>query len=382
VTSMLWHSNAPTTLTGYGVQTSLFSPKIRDLGYEVTLNVPMSMTMCPITWDGMVMLGAAGDPLGNDLLPSRAQRYDITLTLCDLFGLFPCSAQLAGRKLIHWMPVDTCPMGERDIATLRATQGIPVAMSRFGYEQIRREGFDPLYVPHGVRTDVFRPCEDPAARRAYREARGIGPETYVIGLAAVNKPDSRKGLDQQMQAFAIFHARHPDSVLFMHTFPKGGWDLEKIALNLGIHNAVVYPDAYTILGQMMPSEGVAEWYQCLDLLTACSEAEGFGLPIVEAQSAGVPVVTTDFSAMTELCSSGWTVPGQRHWLGGHESWWCTPNVEAIAARYEEAFANRDNRDYADRARAFALDFDVDLITVNHWKPVLAECEARFDAVHP
>ena len=127
MTSLLWHSNAPTTLTGYGTQTALFSPRVRDLGYEVTLNVPMSMTMCPITWNGMVMLGAAGDPLGNDLLPSRAQRYDITLTLCDLFGLFPCSSQLAGKKLIHWMPVDTEPMGERDIATLRATGGVPVA---------------------------------------------------------------------------------------------------------------------------------------------------------------------------------------------------------------------------------------------------------------
>jgi glycosyltransferase involved in cell wall biosynthesis len=379
VTSLLWHSNAPTTLTGYGTQTALFAPRVRDLGYEVTLNVPMSMTMCPITWNGMVMLGAAGDPLGNDLLPSRAQRYDITLTLCDLFGLFPCAAQLAGRKLIHWMPVDCEPMGERDIATLRATGGIPVAMSRFGFDQIRREGFEPLYVPHGVDTGIFKPGEDPFARAAYRAARGIGPDTFVIGLAAVNKPDSRKGLDQQMQAFAIFHQRHPDSVLFMHTFPKGGWELEKIALNLGIHNAVIYPDAYTILGQMLPAEGVAEWYQSIDLLTACSEAEGFGLPILEAQACGVPVVTTDFSAMTELASSHWTVGGQRHWTGGHEAWWFTPDVEEIADYYEVAFEHRENQAIKERARAFALEYDADLVASNFWKPALAECEARFAA---
>jgi glycosyltransferase involved in cell wall biosynthesis len=377
VTSLLWHSNAPTTLTGYGTQTALFSPRVRDLGYEVTLNVPMSMTMCPITWNGMVMLGAAGDPLGNDLLPSRAQRYDWTLTLCDLFGLFPCAAQLAGRKLIHWMPVDCEPMGERDIATLRTTGGIPVAMSRFGFDQIRREGFEPLYVPHGVDTGIFKPGEDPAARAAYRAARGIGPDTFVIGLAAVNKPDSRKGLDQQMQAFKIFHQRHPDSVLSMHTFPKGGWELEKIALNLGIHNAVIYPDAYTILGQMLPAEGVAEWYQSLDLLTACSEAEGFGLPILEAQACGVPVVTTDFSAMTELASSHWTAGGQRHWTGGHESWWFTPDVEEIADYYEVAFLHRENQAIKERARAFALEYDADLVASNFWKPALAECEARF-----
>jgi glycosyltransferase involved in cell wall biosynthesis len=375
VTTLLFHSNAPITLTGYGMQTALFAPRIRDLGYDVTLNCPMSMNMAPITWNGMVMYGAAGDPLGNDLFPSRTQNYDYTLTLCDLFGLFPCSTQLAGRKLIHWMPVDTEPMGERDIATLRNTGGVPVAISRFGFEQIRREGFDPLYVPHGIDTNVFKP--DPDAGRAFRETQDISPDTFVIGLAAVNKPDSRKGLDQQMQAFALFHKWHPDSLLYMHTFPKGGWELEKIALNLGIHNAVKFPDQYSIVSQLIPPEGVASWYNSLDVLTACSEAEGFGLPILEAQACGVPVITTDFSAMTELCSSGWTVEGQRHWVGGHESWWSTPNVEAIAARYQEAWKNRDSKVYRNTARKFALHYDADVVTREYWKPAMQEAEARY-----
>ena len=185
MTSLLWHSNAPTTLTGYGSQTATFSGRIRDLGYEVSINAPMSMTMSPISWNGMVMFGAAGDPLGNDLLPMRAAQADILLTLCDLFGLFPCSQQLAGRKIIHWMPVDCEPMGERDIATLRNTGGVPVCMSRFGTEQIRREGFEPLYVPHGVATDVFRP-RPAEENNALRAQFGISPETYVIGMAAVN----------------------------------------------------------------------------------------------------------------------------------------------------------------------------------------------------
>src|SRR5271154_330185 len=241
VTTLLWHSNAPTTLTGYGMQTAIFAPRIRDLGYEVSLNCPMSLTMAPITWNGMVMYGAAGDPLGNDLLPMRAQQFDITLTLCDLFGLFSCSGQLAGRKLIHWMPVDCNPMGERDIATLRATQGIPVCMSKFGTNSIRREGFDPIYVPHGIDTDIFKPGDESKTRESFK----INPETFVVGMACVNKPDSRKALDYQMAAFSIFHQRHPDSALLMHTSRKGGWELDKIALNLGIHNSVYYTDQYS-----------------------------------------------------------------------------------------------------------------------------------------
>lgn len=376
MTTLLWHSNAPITLTGYGMQTAVFAPRVRDLGYEVSLNCPMSLTTAPITWNGMVMYGAAGDPLGNDLFPSRSSQFDITLTLCDLFGLFTCAPQLAGRKLIHWMPVDCEPMGERDIATLRTTQGIPVCMSKFGTNQIRREGFDPIYVPHGIETEIFKP--DPEIGKKYREAMGINPETFVVGIAAVNKPDSRKGLDQQMQAFALFHKRHPDSLLYMHTFPKGGWELEKIALNLGFHNALRFPDQYSMVSQMIPAQGVAQWYNSLDLLSACSEGEGFGLPILEAQSCGIPVVTTDYSAMAELCSSGWTVKGQRHWVGGHESWWVTPDVEDIANHYEEAYANRDNQAIKDKARLFALDYDADIVTANYWKPAMAECEERFN----
>ena len=377
MTTLLFHSNAPTTLTGYGCQTALFAPRIRDLGYDVTLNCPMSMTMSPITWNGMVMFGAAGDPLGNDLMPARGPRYDIIFTLCDLFGLFRASTQMPPHKWIHWMPVDCEPMGERDIATLRQTGGVPVCMSRFGTEQIRREGFEPLYVPHGVDVNLFKP--QPAEDNAkLREAFGINPDTYVIGMACVNKPDSRKGIDQQFQAFSIFHQRHPNSVLLFHTSRKGGWELDKIALNLGIHNAVIYTDQYALVSQMMPAESIAGFYSILDLYSGCSEGEGFGLPILEAQACGTPVVTTRFSAMTELCSSGWTVGGQRHWVGGHESWWMTPDVEEIAERYEEAFQQRDNPAHSANARAFALEYDVDLVTTEYWKPVLAECEARLN----
>lgn len=379
MTSMLWHSNAPITLTGYGMQTALFAPKIRDLGYDISLNCPMSMTTSPISWNGMVMFGAAGDPLGNDLLPRRVQSFDILFTLCDLFGLFNCSTMLKGRKIIHWMPVDCEPMGERDIATLRNTGGIPVCMSKFGTNQIRREGFDPIYVPHGVDTNVFKPHTE-EENLALREAFGINPDTFVVGMAAVNKPDSRKGLDQQMSAFSIFHQRHPDSVLLMHTCQKGGWELEKISLNLGIHNAVKYTDQYSLVSQLMPAESISSFYSILDVYSGCAEGEGFGLPILEAQSCGIPVVTTDFSAMSELCSSGWLVSGQRHWVGGHESWWTTPSVEEIVNRYEQAWDNRGNRLLNATAREFALDYDADLVTTKYWKPALIECEERFNAL--
>ena len=33
-------------------------------------------------------------------------------------------------------------------------------MSRFGEERFRSAGFDPLYVPHGIDTELWKPPED------------------------------------------------------------------------------------------------------------------------------------------------------------------------------------------------------------------------------
>ena len=132
-----------------------------------------------------------------------------------------------------------------------------------------------------------------------------------------------------------------------------------------------------MVSQLIPQEHVAALFSMFDLYSGCSEGEGFGLPILEAQACGVPAVVTRSSAMTELCASGWTVGGQRHWVGGHESWWMTPDVEEIAERYEHAYAMRRFPEPREAAREFALEYDVDLVTANFWKPALAECEARF-----
>ena len=54
-------------------------------------------------------------------------------------------------------------------------------MSRFGEGILRDEGTDPLYVPHGVDTGIYKPGD----RTAYRETvNEIDNDTFVIGLIA------------------------------------------------------------------------------------------------------------------------------------------------------------------------------------------------------
>ena len=49
---------------------------------------------------------------------------------------------------------------------------------------------------------------------------------------------------------------------------------------------------------------LADCYKSADLLLFASLFEGFGMPIIEAQTAGIPVITSNISSMPEVAGSG------------------------------------------------------------------------------
>ena len=375
-------SNSPAATSGYGTQAALLLPRLAALGHEVTVFAPFSGGSSVTEWQGFRVLPPLRDIAGCDALAEVCRREEagLLLTLCDPFRLLGCAPDLARMPVAHWFPVDCQPCSTGDVAVLRDGQGIPVAMSRHGEEMLRREGCDPLYVPHGVEADVFCPG-DPEPSRA--ELPGVGPDTFVIGICGLNR-GIRKGLPGQLQAFARFRRRHPDSHLALHTSPyprpgEPGTSLPLLAGGLEISDAVSYPDAFRYDMGLYSREDMARWFRGLDVLSLCSYGEGFGLPLAEAQACGIPVITTLASAMTELCGSGWLVAGSDHWEEGHGSWWVRPDPASIEAGYEAAWqAREDGKMPALRARArtFALQYEVDAVFDQRWKPALDEIAER------
>ena len=354
----------------------MFATRIRDLGHDVVISAPYSFGGCPIEYEGIPVLGAIRDQAGNDSLAASYGYFqaDLLLTLCDVFGLLPMREELARMNVAHWFPVDTEPMGEADVTVLREGGGIPIAMSRFGERVIRIEGGEPLYVPHGVDTQLFSPGDG----SVYRESAEIDPETtFVVGLLGMNRDPVRKSFFEQMWAFARFHARHPDSVLTLHTadVANPGLNLAGMAARMGITDAVRFPDTYSYQMALITREQQVSWYRGLDVLSNCSYGEGFGLAAIEAQACGVPVVLQNAHTGPELCGSGWLVSPEKtpFWSHGHGAMWQRPDAVDIEAAYEAAWNARENGQapvLSAAARQFAELFDADRVLKEYWVPAL------------
>ena len=176
-----------------------------------------------------------------------------------------------------------------------------------------------------------------------------------------------------MAAFAKFRQKHPEALLGIQSRiqTRQGVDLMRVAADLDIQDSVVFADQFAVASGLMGDADLAKWYGVLDCFSNCSYGEGFGLPVLEAQACGTPVITTAFSAMIELTGSGWCVPAIPGWNRGHQAWWLRPSASAICAAYESAYEEAAAGMRED-ARAFSLAYDADKVLHDHWAPALKE----------
>jgi glycosyltransferase involved in cell wall biosynthesis len=373
---LLIDSNAPHAPTGYGQQTALFSERLARAGYDVAVAAIWGVQAAPTRWHDLTVFPPGTAPGGADTLLGHymvhcAGRPGLLLALADAWALDPAIfAQLPNKAV--WMPVDTDRLSAMDASWLRATKTIPIAMSQHGLKALNRAGFDNAhYIPHGIDLTVFNPEVDRAAARA---ALDIPEDAFCVAINAANKgAPSRKAFAQQFLAFHEFSKRHSDAILAVHTYATAfdGENLYNLADAIGIKpERLRFTNQYLYASGMLQADFVAGFYAAADVVSNATMGEGFGLPTIEAQAVGRPVVVTNTAASRELCGAGWKVSGIPYWVDRHQAFWMVPDPDDIRAAYEAAY--KSSSKMAQSAVGFAKRYDADKITNDYWLPLLAK----------
>jgi glycosyltransferase involved in cell wall biosynthesis len=181
----------------------------------------------------------------------------------------------------------------QELALLAPRAALGVAVSAFNEGELRRAGY--------ARTAVVPPAAmAPTGAARYRPAApaapGEGARWLCVGRVAPNK-----AIEFALMALLVARAHHDPAttlqVVGRPVVPAYTRALRRYARELGVRDAV------TFAGQLGDAELVTAMSQS-DVLVMASRHEGFGVPVLEAMSIGLPVVANAAGALPEIVGDG------------------------------------------------------------------------------
>jgi len=205
------------------------------------------------------------------------------------------------------------------------------ATSRQEVASIRSHGFsNPVaIIPHGIETACYRsPDETPFVRDLREELAG---QRIILFLSRLHPV---KGPDHLLEAWRRLAVRFPGWRLVM-----AGPDVEgyRDKLELQVHKSGL-DGRVTFIGPVFDADKYA-LLAAAELFVLPSHTENFGLVVMEALAAGVPVITTKGAPWADLVT---------HRCG----WWVEQGVDSLAIAMENALCMSmdDLRDMGCRGR--------------------------------
>ena len=329
--------------------------------------------------DGFRIYPAGADAYGNDIIAAHTRDFaaDIVVSLIDVWVMHDTAAKVAPALWLPWLPIDHDPVPQRVLDCLKGAH-LPLTYSKWGHAMLAGAGVENHYIPHGIEPGTFR-VQDDRERVADFKRSIFGPEcNHLSVIVAANKgyPD-RKAFQVQVRAWAAFAKDKPGAKLYIHTEPTpmyGGVDLPELCKSLGILDRVLFPDRYkNFLG--MPADYMALLYNAADVYLGATMSEGFGIPIVEAQACGTPVIVTDFSAMPELVRWGYAIPQRDMFWTPQNAWQAWPDHEGITDALNSLHEQQKGQPWALSQRlkvsaAIHAEYSWDIIVRDQWQPLI------------
>lgn len=368
------------------------SKELTRIGCKIA-HIPMSRAnrMGKQVYENVLIYPSGDNPFGEDVAVRHYLDFkaDMLITIKE-----PWVFEHIHKIAINFVPmaiVDHSPVSAMITSRLHTAFKV-IAISHHAQGQLKNNNIESTYIPHGVRTDIYRPLEH---KKECRKMFFLDPDEFVVGIVAMNR--TRKMIPRMLQGYKRFLELNPDvkSHLMLWTnvepqvfeeSPKeiadlGAYLLPEI-MELGLGEAVKWPDREII------QQGLPEWagedyrggwdmvklFNCFDVLLLCSGGEGFGLPLIEAQSVGCPVITTDYAAGPEQVGVGLTVPYDGYViLNSPGTRYALADIDKMAEAISKIM-NANHEKLAKGARQFAMKYDWKVIVERYWKPFLEECE--------
>lgn len=391
---IVWASNAPWTPTGYGGQTMQVVSRLHRDGHPVAVAANHGISAIALNHNGIPVFPPGLDGYGQDGIVAAYDRWmaagngepTVVISLFDVWvykdpcllggpsGLVPDRVGPA-LPIASWAPIDHLTVPP-EVMNYAANHRM-IAMSRHGQKALAAQGVTADYVPHAIETSVFRPVDTDVRTRL-----NVTPDDFLVTINAANKGNvpPRKGWGEMLEAFAIFSKRHADAVLYLHTDLTGVNGVPLLPL-LALRG--IAPERVRFVSQMalrmneIPPAGLNEIYNATatnGVLLSTSYGEGFGIPVVEAQAAGLPVIVTDATAQRELAGPGWAVAWQKMYDVSQGADFAVPIIDSIVESLEAAYQARGDEDLRRRCVDFAQAYDAEFVYQTAWKPLLADLE--------
>jgi hypothetical protein len=217
-------------------------------------------------------------------------------------------------------------------------------ISQLGTDECIKKGLEAEHLFVGVDTEAWRMAVD-GEKDKIRESLGIGKDEFVILTVADNQ--ERKNLSKAFEIVSKFKKMVKSQIRYILVTRENsnvGWKLRDLSVDFEINSNLM------ILERGMSFQQLWGMYIMSDVFLLTSKAEGLCMPVLEAMSCCIPIISTNAGALPELLSDdrGFCVDYDYVYIdpwGNSNRYMIDADKAVIAMNYVY-----NNRDYVDKVQ--------------------------------
>tara|TARA_R100000152_G_C6781691_1_gene216842 strand:- start:5296 stop:6930 length:1635 start_codon:yes stop_codon:yes gene_type:complete len=253
--------------------------------------------------------------------------------VCDIrdFWMLEHQERSPFRPYYNWaiMPtVDASPQNEQWLSTFASADAV-FNYSDWGYDVLKKESNEAINCLGSAPPSAHAAYSPVPDKQAHKESYGFDPRSKFVGTVMRNQ--RRKLFPDLFESFKMFLELSGDknTYLYCHTsYPDLGWDIPKLLIKNNLCSKVLFTYVCPQCNHTFPAffsdakrkcnkcgapnaglanvkkgisyEDLSSIFNLFDLYIQYANSEGFGLPQVEAAACGIPVMSTDYSAMSSV----------------------------------------------------------------------------------